>query len=72
MRTLGGEGGGVSYFTSELFVCEGEPLIKCKGEKEISSLISGSLISIHHNREISNPLPDYSKTINIRTINLVQ
>ena len=29
----GGGGGGVSYFTSELFVCEGARLIKCDGGK---------------------------------------
>ena len=56
-------GGGVAYFTCELFVCKRAPLIKCKGENEIASLISGSLISIHHNREISNPLPEYSISI---------
>ena len=33
----GGGGVGVSYFTSGLFVCEGEPLIKCNGEKKNSS-----------------------------------
>ena len=61
-----GRGEGYHILLVNFFVCEGAPLIKCKGEKEIASLISDSLIFIHHNREmgsIFNPLPDYSKSI---------
>ena len=60
------------YFiiTSELFVCEGVPLTECNGgKKEIASLISGSPIFIYHSREISNPLPDYSKAISYHQFN---
>ena len=58
-------GGGGIIFASKLFVYEGTSLMKCNGGggNEIVFLISSSLISIQHNREISNLLLDYSKSI---------
>ena len=65
--TLRGGEGGVSYFTSELFLCEGAPLIKCKGGRRNSiPNLRLSLIFIHHSREMGSifkPLPGYSKSI---------
>ena len=54
----------VAYFTSELFVCEGAPLIKCNGGRR-NSIPNPRFPHFYspqqRNGLIFKPLPDYSK-----------